>query len=522
MSKASNRWIEERYYTLMGLECPADANFQQPQFNNEYVTDFLIPATFMASGKTREEFDFDKVKEVNAVSLKYLSECASASDINQVISIMYRTYKTPVWMLYLKDLVPLYVYDGLLSSSLQKAVNKYMETHKIAYATYSADSTDIMIVTDADGKPIAGYPDNCYIYTDEEVSHYDIKHGSCTVIDVCEKAWYSYDDFDKHLIDTMTYAVDGLMHSFPCPMYDESSGEVFNGSYTYLSKNKPPAEIAELMSLLPSALIEEYGDPVNALSAYVKGNPNQVTTPEAKSFIEKYNQLYAAKAPKIEASSAKVDIPTLVPHPCDTDETQSELEKMGYVTKDMDEVIKEYCREYNLSTDISVADLIRYMNDDTDSFMPKPFDKEAYAKEVIDGIDWDQVKADSIASIDRAEIVKEELSKIGVDSDTLARINIAISTNAQVDIHPTQYVDVFEEAGAVMLHGVREMLSKDASLENRQRVQDVIYAYLVIMMGETKKLDSVIQFTGYKRDSAQGQEAKDLISKAMEVLCKNP
>lgn len=516
MSKASNRWIRERYYTLMGLEAPPDTNLLQ-QFNNQFYTDFLVPATYIVSGKSKDEFDFDRVKECNADSLKYLSEAAGAGQVNQLISIFYRTFDTPVWMLCLKDLVDLYEYTGLLSQSIGNAVGKYMETHSLAYATYSADACDIQVLLDSNGNPVDNYVQNCYIYSDEEVAHYGIKHGSCTVIEVCEKPWYQYDAFDKHLVEAMTYDVSGLLHSCTTPMYDKSNGEVYNASFNYLSAGKPPAEVAELLQLLPAALIEEYGDPINALSAYAKNNPGQVTTAEAKDFIQGYESLFAKTPGGVPATTTvKLPEPILV-DPTDETATTEELQKLGYVVRDGADVISDYIKLNNLSADITVADLLKYMSDDTEQFQPKPFDKQAYAKEVIENFDWDQVRKDAIASVDRAAIVREELSKIGVDPDTLSRINIAVATGSTIDMQPTSYVDRFDEAGAVMLHGVRELLSKDASLENRQRVQDVIYAYLVIMMGEEKKLPTVIQFTADKRDKAQG-DAKELIEKAMEVL----
>lgn len=519
MSKASNRWIAERYYTSMGLEAPTDVNLLQ--FNNAFITDFLAPATFIVSGKTREEFDFAKAEKPGAESFKYLSSCAGADQVNQLISILCRRFNTPIWTHFLKDLVPLYEYNGLLSGSVLNAVNKYMETHEIKYATYDVDACDIMIVVDKEsGKPITGYPENCYIYSQEEVDHYGIKHGGATVVEVCEKAWYRYDEWDKHLIDNMTYDVKQLLHAFTVPTYDKMTGEAINTSFTYLDDDKPPAEIAELYSLLPEALITEYGDPVNALAAYVRNNPGQITTQEAKDYIEDYEAIYVHTQPSISPSSGSIKLPgTVCVHPNDTDATIEELSKLGYEIRDGSDVIRSYCVQYGLDEGITVSDLLKFMNDDADDFKPVPFDKEAHAKEVINAVNWDEVKADAIASIDRAAIVKEELEKIGVDPETLARINIAISTGSAVDISPTNYIDKFEEAGAVMLHGVRELLSKDASLENRQRVQDVIYAYLVIMMGEEKKLPTVIQFTADKRDHAQG-DAKDLIEKAMEVLRK--
>lgn len=517
MSKASNRWIRERYYTLMGLEAPPDANLSQ-QFNNQYYTDFLVPATYIVSGKSKDEFDFDKVKECNAASLKYLSEVVSGDQVNQLISMLYRTFDTPVWMLFLKDLVDTYEYTGLLSQSVSNAVSKYMETHTLAYATYSADAYDIQVLLDSNGKPVDNYVKNCYIYSEEEVAHYNIKHGSCTVIEVCEKPWYLYDKFDKHLVDSMTYDVSGLLHEHTTTVFDKSSGEVYNASFTYLSPNKPPAEVVELLQFLPPALVEEYGDPINALSAYVKNNPGQVTTPEAKAYIQDYESIYASKGPEALADTTVIRLPDPVfADPTDEASTTEELQKLGYVVRDGADVISDYIKLNDLSADITVADLLKYMEDDTEQFQPKPFDKQAYAKEVIENFDWDQVRKDAIASVDRAAIVKEELSKIGVDPDTLARINIAVTTGSHIDMQPTSYVDRFDEAGAIMLHGVRELLSKDASLENRQRVQDVIYAYLVIMMGEEKKLPTVIQFTADKRDKAQG-DAKALIEKAMEVL----
>lgn len=520
MSKASDRWIRERYYLLMGLETPADKISLQ-QFNNTYYTDFLIPATFIVSGKSKEEFDFSKVSEINATAVKYLADMAGGDQINQLISILYRLYPIPVWMLFLKDLVDVYEYTGLLSQSLRNALDKYMETHSIAYATYSQNATDIQIVVDkGTGKPLSAYPEKMYIYSEDEVNHYNIKHGSNTVLDVCEKPWYQYDAFDRHLIDNMTYDVTSLLYEFETPVYDRSNGEIVNMRYTYLSSDKPPAEVAELLRLLPSALVDVYGDPINALAAYVKNNPSQLTTEEAKQYISEYERLYASAEPKVSSADVSVKLPEPVYTALtDTVDTTTELQKLGYVVRDGADVIRDYMTLNELSGDITVNDLIHYMEDDTEKFHPKPFDKSAYAKEVIDGFDWDKVKQDAIASVDKQAIVREELSKVGVDADTLSRITIAMTTGTKAEISPTNYVDKFEEAGAVMLHGVREVLSKDACLENRQRVQDVIYAYLVVMMGEEKKLDTVVDFVADKREKAQG-DAKELMTKAMEVLQK--
>lgn len=517
MSKASNRWVRDRYYTLMGLEAPTDNNLLD--HNDNYIMDFLVPATYMVSGKTKEEFEFDKVKAPDAAALKYLSSCASAEQLNQLISILHHMWDAPVWMMFLKDLIPFYTYNGLLSSSVQEAVNKYMETHAIRYATYDVDACDIMLVIDLNsGDPIEGYPKDAYLYEDFEVSHYGIKHGTSTVIEVCEKPWYQYDEHDKHLIDNVPFDVSQLLYEFKTPNYDEKSGEVFEGSYTYLSVDKPPAEIAELYHFLPEPLVADYGDPVSALAAYVKNNPGQLSTQEAMNYLSNYDKICESRQDGgVSWGATNVKLPdTMMIGDAAID---AELAKLGYEVKDGGEIIREYCKEQSLDEGITVRDLLDYMSDEKGEFNPVPFDKEAYKKEVLNGIDWDKVAADAVACVDAAAIVKEELTKIGVDPETLARINIAMSTNSQVDISPTNYIDRFEEAGAIMLHGVRELLSKDASLENRQRVQDVIYAYLVIMMGEEKKLPTVIQFTADKRDNAQG-DAKVLIEKAMEVLRK--
>lgn len=521
MSKASNRWIRERYYLLMGLEAPADANSLQ-QFNNSYYTDFLIPATFMVSGKSKSEFDFDKVKDINTTAVKYLADMAGGEQINQLISILYRVFDTPIWMLFLKDLVDVYEYTGLLSQSLQNAIDKYMETHTTAFATYSQDACDIQVVIDkSTGKPLSLYGDKLYVYSNEEVEHYGIKHGTCTVIEVCEKPWYQYDEFDEHLIQNITYDVSDLLYSFYTPVYDKRNGEVVQMSFTYLSTDKPPAEYAELIRLLPQALIEEYGDPVNALAAYVRNNPGQITTQEAKDYIDGYEKLYVPKPYSVSVATVQVKLPeTIYPSLTDSPDTTTELQKLGYEVRDGADVIRDYIKLNELSDGITVRDLIKYMEDESEKFQPVPFDLEAYREEVIAGMDWDRINADAIANIDRQAIVKEELSKIGVDSDTLSRITIAMTTGTNAEISPTKCIDKFEEAGAVMLHGVRELLSKDASLENRQRVQDVIYAYLIIMMGEDKKLDTVLEFTADKRDKANG-DAKELINKAMEVLRGN-
>lgn len=544
MSKASDRWASESKYTLLGLEPPSDKSILQ-KFNNDYIRDFLIPASYMVSGKSKEEFDFDKANKLDSAAIHYLSTVAAAAEINQFISILYHKYETPIWMMFLPDLVDLYEYDGLLKSSIDKAISKYMETHSVRLGTYGTTATDIEVVIDSDGNPINGYP-QCYLYSDSEVAKYQIKHGTNTLLDVCEKDWWKYDTDDEALLAHIPFDFSVFVRPHTLPVLDPETNTAGYKVFRYDSPDRPPKEVVSLMMMLPDALINDCGDPLHALLTYVQDNPKSLSTDDAKAYVKNLqnNKEFVNAAKHVANANDNVTDASTVPSSVrlpkdkggvdisDRPDFRERLESEGFVVQDLDTVILDYIKSANLSGEITVNDLIKYMNDTEDTFLPVPFDKEAYKEEVlksvdwdgvkkeaIDSVDWDGVKRDAIASIDKAAVVKECLQSVGVDQDTIARINIAMTTSTKADIKTTNYVDRFEEAGSIMLHRVREALSADPSFENRQRVQDVMYAYFVVLMAEEKKLDDVIQFTIQKRDSAQG-DAKKIIDEALEVMRK--
>lgn len=111
----------------------------------------------------------------------------------------------------------------------------------------------------------------------------------------------------------------------------------------------------------------------------------------------------------------------------------------------------------------------------------------------------------------------EEQSKSMLDLYKYAADYLA-HNSAEQKVETKEYVDKFEEAGALMLHRVRESISKDAGFENRFALTAVMYTYFRLLMGDTEKeYDEVVEAlrTGAEEAKPQG---KVIIEEARQLL----
>ncbi len=555
MSKSSDAWILASKYTAFGTK-PASKLENNPKNNLDYVNKFLTPAAFMISGIPKEEFDFKKAGSCNNDALSYLSSLLSGSDINKMISIMNSIVPSPAWMLYLPDLVDLYKYNGNLSESLRQAVDAYMKTHKVAYGVCYADGTDIMVITDNDGNPIPAYPKSTVLYSEAYLKLHTIRHGTNTLSNLLHKEWWKYTKLDKELIASLEWIEAKDFAKFDIPIVTES-GDVVIEPHSYLDDKLPPDEVLDLYSNLPKALVDESENIVAAAIKYCQNNADCLKSDKAQEYVSDVSKRISKS--NTQSSKEYADVFAVeLPDSKDGVDVEQQLKERGYKTRTFDEAIEDYMTSFGLDKNITVQQLIDYMNAPEDSENPVPFDKAKYdaewqntmnsaIEEALDAIDESAIVhrkladagvseavvdsivnaigsgdkvPDNITIVDDAAkryIVTEALASVGLDDDTVSRIKLAMSTGSKADISAATYSDAYEKAGAYMLHGVREYLCKDEGWQIREELKDVMYAYFRLLMAADKERADIIQYVTEIGDKAP-DKAKVIINGAMEVF----
>lgn len=557
MSKSSDAWLSSAKYGAFGIKPPAKIESSLSD-NLDYVKRFLVPAAYMISGLSKEEFDFNKANSGTNESLQYLSGLIGGSETNKLISIMNAISSSPAWMLYLPSLVDLYHYDGNLSNSIRAAVNEYFKTHKRAYGVCYSNGTDVEVIVDNNGKPLPDYPETTVLYPDSYLSVHTVRHGTNTLSNLLHKEWWKYTKMDRELLASIPWLVESDFSVYEVPMLKDDATIIYEDR-TYLTPGNPPDEVLDLYTKLPESLLKEYsGNHVYALVAYCVDNPDIFKTEESTEFVRGLSATIEQVHPhseqeNITATDFCVELPKAAPG---VDITK-QLEDAGYETKSFSEAITDYLADFELHPEITVKQLIDFINSEDNSESPVPFDKDKFAAEVYNKIDWKGIEQDTIDSIDKvtvmqeqlriakvpeemvseivnalndkrpadimpkevpiADTVAEALTGIGMDSDTVGRIKLAMTTGSKLDISPTSYYDRYDKAGTQMLHEMRKHLCHNDGWQIRSDLQQVMYAYFHLLMAADSKRPEIIEYLVEERDKAP-DKAKVIINGALEVL----
>ena len=557
MSKSSDAWLSSAKYGVFGIKPPAEMETSLED-NLAYVRRFLVPAAFMISGMSKDEFDFKKANSGTNESLQYLSSLIGGSDTNKLISILNAVSNSPAWMLYLPSLVDLYKYDGNLSSSIRSAVAEYFKTHRKAYGVCYNNGTDVEVILDSSGKPLPEYPSTTILYPEEYLALHTIRHGTNTLSNLLHKEWWRYTKQDKNLLNQIPWLVASDFSVFEIPILRDDASVVYEDR-TYLTPGNPPDEVLDLYTKLPESLLKEYGgNKVYTLVAYCSDNPDTLKSEAGIEFVHNLSAVIEKAHPHPVQSAASLSgVCVTLPEASKMEDFAKQIEEAGYVTKSLSDAIKDYLSDFELDPGITVQQLIDFINADEDGEPPVPFNKDKFAAEVYNKIDWDGIEKETIDSIDKVEIVQEKLGSIGVpddmlaeitaalregrvadvmpkeepienivtealteigmDDDMLSRIKLAMSTGSKLEFEPNSYYDKYDKAGSQMLHEMRKHLCHDDGWQIRADLQQVMYAYFHLLMAADSKRHEVIEYLVEERDKSP-DKAKVIINGALEVL----
>lgn len=410
MSNASEQWTKECKFKALGLNPPAD-NTELLPYSDEYITKFLVPATWMTSGKDKSEFNFNKAYKGDQAALAYLAQQVDSQSINKLISVMNSNAPTPAWMIYFPKLMDYYKYDGLLNTSIKSANKAFIDAHKLSFGVCYANGSDIQVVVNNDGSPIDGYPNNIYVYTEEEIKEFGIRVGTTTIPDLLKKEWWKYTNAEAALLQKAKFLKKDDFKSYPAPVIYQD-GTITEISVNYLSEERPPIEVMAIYESLPQSIVEHCGTKIHAFVDLASSGDITLQDTAAKKYLSEVKKILADGKDTMAVVA-------------DEDSVAKLIQESGYVTMSFDEALRGYLNDYSLDENITVKDLLKYMETDDDSFVPEPFNKEAFRQQVIkeEQISKEEVEDEDVVFLVAGKLEQIEMPKAMVDNIVNCIIN---------------------------------------------------------------------------------------------------
>lgn len=356
-----------------------------------------------------------------------------------------------------------------------------------------------------------------------------------------------------------------LISTLPQALIDENGGDIYSALRTY-------AETATVSDEVSKYLEGSAALPISFGASQVETPVSNLLTDEAvKQYLKDtygYNiidlgTMFDAPVSKL---SAMVDTATIA------NLTGEELiEKLSDDSSvkcaTLDELILTYCEQSDVSLDCTINQLIRHINYEVTIVPPTLKDAiieykanngisgETTFNEFIKGeahvhVDSMDILKDSIDSCteiskedkdflydiiawnkpfnrpDNIKLVNETLKAIGLDNDTLSRINLAVSNGSMYEV-PKQVAPVttaapvaFDEpgykAGEYMLRKVREAISTNPSMDVRDKLTPVLYSFLRLLMCDpSSEMNDVREFLEQKKKTSISGTA-NIITEALK------
>lgn len=573
MEKAVQTWFNRYYGDCLGTNVPiytVGTQEAEQRAVDEYNYKFLKPITYIATGT-------DKVPEDRSILNKALS-IISAGSITDWI------YLLNFWVNS-----GFYQYTGDIAADYKRCVERTKADTYVSFATVGKLHHDIAVHS-MNRKMVDDIPCDLLFYPKNLNAHFkgrmlsDLCSKSPTALSEIEAAFLATAE-TRRFIDEYDLTTEQVL--WPYNGGAEERWITIHG----LSKGRPPREYFDLARNLPAVYKQEHPTEFLAVKSYVdtSGGSDTVkqfidTVLSAKEDVQAGNgfttidddivKAYLADNYGIQCtnlgdlrptvSNAITDAITFTPELLEGSamELMESLENEDIIkSSTLDELVKNFCEDNNVSLDCTIAQLIEVINyevhpqpatlidmiatymtannaPDTTTFADvirgtrhKDVDPIDIVLEFIDTNElYDEgikallkrsiIEGEEVFMPDKVATALEVLSGIGLPDSVASSIAQSLQTGDKVQLPEDNSPKLSERgylAGEYMLRKVRESISKDASYDNRDQFREVLNAFLRLLMHDPADKDDVSQLLQRKRDAAPTDLAKRVISEAIDL-----
>lgn len=362
MNKAGETWVKNYYFQGLGLDPEYGDSFESLYDQQTYFREFLVPMSFMCSGLTPDKYDFVKAEKGDNEATDYIMNKVRKLNIpNNLIQFFNGQRIGFAWMYVLRPLCA-YIHqsstEAEVISNLRLSWEAFMKDKDIRYAAFDGYSTDVAIIVDKKTQqPVGEIPDNFILYP----TNVRAGLGTSVLKNAVQKPYYLLSDVEYSLLNEASEKNIFNKHDSwetELPVVSDE-GAVVIRKYQWFMEDKPPVKVAQMMGDMPKSMIDSCGDALHAL--IVMRNEGSKMDLEIVDYIQK------EEAKLVD----DIDRPMAPGYRIYSDPAQ-DLSKMGFTCKELSEVIEIFCKENDLSKDISVQQLIDWYNADDNEPAPAP------------------------------------------------------------------------------------------------------------------------------------------------------
>lgn len=391
LNRGASAWLRSYKFEGLGLPVPTDL----PEYFSEdvYFKEYMAPICFIASGMSKEDFDFDLANTGTYEAQDYLMNKTKRLLIpNQLIQFFNNLGVGYAWMYVIRELcdyiTPTDDKDQVVPL-LKKSWRNYMQDHTLRYAVFDGAGVDVPVIINNGTETLAGsFPKEYVLYPEH------LRAGRDTQIlqNATKKPYYQLSGIELLLLqDAEKAGIAGESdYGVTRIPYITSEGAVEHREVTWKDDDVPPKEVMSYIGNMPKSVIDACGDEFHALIAMVDEGAN--VSDEIRMFVStirnKIVDDYDVPKPSVGAYVRTADAAV-----------EARLKAEGFEFVEIAQYLRDYMESFEIPDTITLKQFFEWYETPGDDTAPPTPIGQITSESDVDRIAVD-MKADGFSEED--------------------------------------------------------------------------------------------------------------------------